>query len=59
MKSVKIPPAYMVRPKDCRRGMGPVFDKRVCIDSLICHYYCKDKCQEYVNYDQARQEKRR
>lgn len=54
MEAVKIPPAFMPMPKDCGRGVQPVFDGKVCIDTVICEYYCTDKCQVYVDYNRER-----
>lgn len=54
MESVKIPPAFMPMPKGCGRGAHPVFDGKICVDTVICQFYCTESCLEYVAYDQER-----
>lgn len=54
MQPVKIPPAFMPMPEGCGRGAHPVFDGKVCVDTIICQFYCTESCPEYVAYDQER-----
>jgi len=49
-KPKKMLEPFMPRPDYCDRGIGPIFNGVVCVDTVICEYLCARDCPAYREY---------